>query len=100
MVKRAYLHVAIVTLITAFLWLVISIYQSLTAPTTVKVDPAISAPITPRFNEEVFRALIARDDLQALSFTEPVASADPATINEITPTEDTELVVEEDVSIE
>lgn len=88
MVKRTYLHIAILTLLTAILWLAITVYQSLTSPSEVAVDATIKSPITPSFDEEVFNAIVGREDLKDLSFEAPASPSSVATINEIRPSEE------------
>lgn len=96
MVKRMYLHVAILTMLTATLWLALTIYQSLISPSDVAVDATIRSPITPSFDEEVFNAIVGRENLNNLSFEAPASSASAVTINEISPSEelDSETIVE------
>lgn len=106
MVRRTYLHIAVLTVLTAVLWLIISIYQSLTAPSVVTVDAAIRAPINPTFDEEVFNEIVGREDLGELSFVPPeTASESAVVINEITvpetdPVEQTETATESAETIE
>lgn len=87
MVKRTYLHIAVLTMLTAVLWLGLSIYQSLTTPSDISVDANIRNPITPSFDEEVFSAIISRENLNNLSFEPPNASASAVTINGVSPVE-------------
>lgn len=96
MVKRMYLHIAILTMLTAILWLALTIYQSLISPSDVAVDATIRSPITPSFDEEVFNAIVGRENLNNLSFEAPASSASAVTINEISPSEelDSETIVE------
>ncbi len=97
MVKRTYLHVGVITLMTAVLWLIMSIYNSMLGGTDVVVDANIRSPINPSFDEAVFTELIGRENLSSLSFTAPVSSESAVSINEIvvepevieTPVEDT-----------
>lgn len=88
MVKRMYLHIAILTMLTAILWLALTIYQSLTSPSDVAVDATIRSPITPSFDEEVFNAIVGRENLSSLSFEAPESSTSAVTINEIRPSEE------------
>jgi len=88
MVKRMYLHIAILTMLTAILWLALTIYQSFTSPSDIAVDALIRSPITPSFDEEVFNAIVGRENLNSLSFEAPASSASALTINEISPSED------------
>ncbi|MCQ3944206.1 MAG: hypothetical protein DPW11_00280 [bacterium] len=82
MVKRMYLHIAILTMLTAILWLALTIYQSLTSLSDVAVDATTRSPITPSFDEEVFNAIVG------LNFEAPSSSASAVTINEIRPSEE------------
>ena len=101
MVKRTYLHIAVLTMMSAVLWFVLTIYQSLTSPSELAVDANIRAPITPSFDEEVFNAIVRRENLSNLSFEAPESTASAVVINEITtsvedtPTESTEQPSEE-----
>lgn len=88
LVKRMYLHIAILTMLTAILWLGLTIYQSLTSPSDVAVDATIRSPITPSFDEEVFNAIVGRENLNSLSFEAPDSSSSAVTINEIRPSEE------------
>ena len=88
MVKRMYLHIAILTMLTAILWLGLTIYQSLTSPSEVAVDATIRSPITPSFDEEVFNAIVGRENLSSLSFDAPDSTPSAVTINEISPSEE------------
>lgn len=83
MVKRMYLHIAIITMLTAVLWLALTIYQSLTSPSDIAVDAAIRSPITASFDEEVFNEIVKREDLGKLIFEAPVSTESAVTINEI-----------------
>lgn len=88
MVKRMYLHIAILTMLTAILWLALTIYQSLTSLSDVAVDATTRSPITPSFDEEVFNAIVGRENLSNLNFEAPSSSASAVTINEIRPSEE------------
>lgn len=102
MVKRTYLHIAILTMLTAILWLALTVYQSLTSPSEVAVDATIRSPITPSFDEEVFNAIVGRENLRDLSFEAPASPSSVATINEIRPSEElsTETTTETNDNIE
>lgn len=93
MVQRTYLHIAIISLITAVVWMGVSIYRSLTAPTTVQVDPAIKAPFEATLEMEVLNQIVGREDLANLAFEPPVVEPEAVTINEVTPSES--AIVEE-----
>lgn len=83
MVKRTYLHVGVITLFTAVLWLIITLYNSMTAVTEVAVDANIKSPINPSFDEAVFIEVIGRENLSSLSFEAPASSESAVTINEV-----------------
>lgn len=93
MVKRTYLHIAILTMLTAILWLALSIYQSLTLPTELAVDAIIRSPITPSFDEEVFNEIVGRENLNNLSFEAPASPSSAVTINEISPSQETSVEI-------
>lgn len=84
MVKRTYLHVSVITMITALVWLAMTLYRSVATPADVAVDESIRAPITPSFDEEVFKNIISRENLRDLSFEPPKPSANPNEINIVT----------------
>lgn len=88
MVKRTYLHIAVVSLVTAVLWMIISIYRSLSAPSSVKVDAATLAPLEATLEMETLNQIAGREDLAGLVFEPPVASPASITINEVTPSEE------------
>lgn len=95
MVKRTYLHLSIVTLVTAMVWLLVTIYQSLTEPAKITIDPAIKTPLSAKLDQEILDNILAREDLSALAFEPPSATASAITINEIVPTESEPVIVEE-----
>lgn len=84
MVKRIYLNMAVVTLLSAVIATGVTVYSSLTAVPATAVDALVKAPLNPNINLEVFNAVIAREDLGTLAFSAS-ESATPVEINEITP---------------
>lgn len=97
MVKRTYLHIAILTMLTAILWMVLTLYQSLTSPADVAVDAVIKSPINAAFDEDVFNNVVSRENLSTLNFEEVASSSGGvATINEVVPVEE---VVEEQTEL-
>jgi hypothetical protein len=81
-------------MLTAVLWLIINIYNALISPTDVAVDAVVKTPINPAFDEEVYRSIIGREDLNTLVFVAS-ESASPVSINEVSiPTEEVESEVE------
>lgn len=85
MVKRTYLHIAVLTMVTAILWLAMTIYRSLISPSEIAIDSTITSPITPSFDEDVFNEIIGRENLSSLSFEISDSSASAVTINEVSP---------------
>lgn len=83
MVKRTYLHIAVVTLVTAVIWMLLSIYQSLTAVNDVNVDPVISTPINATLDQATLDNLILRENLKSLPFEPP--KAETVSINQVEP---------------
>lgn len=88
MVKRTYLNIAVVTLVTATIWLIITIYHAIVAPSVVNVDQVVLTPINPKIDEEVLQSIVAREDVSLLPFEPVVVTTEPVTINEVaTPTQ-------------
>jgi hypothetical protein len=98
MVKKTYMHVGVITLFTAVLWLIITIYNSMTAITEVAVDANIKSPINATFDEAVFTEIIGRENLSSLSFEAPASSESAVTINEVVVVPETSEVPVEDAT--
>lgn len=81
LVKRSYLHIAIVTLITAFVWTGISILRALSNTPTATVDPAVTAPFSPSLDVNALEDIVTREDLSGLPFEPPTKAPE---INEVT----------------
>ncbi len=97
MVKRTYLHIAVLTMMTAVLWLLVSIYLSLTTPAEVTVDAGLREAIKPSLDQEVFDEIVGRESLSELSFEPP----SPATASgELEVSEEVEVVEEASESAE
>lgn len=85
MVKKTYLHIAIVMLLTAILWLAVTIYQSLVSPSDTIVDKEIRAAINPKIDNDTLNNLVNREDLAELKVEIATPSSAAATINEVAP---------------
>lgn len=68
MVKRSYLQMSLFTLFATIVWIVISVYQAFMSPGEVKVDKELLTPLNPNLNEEVFKILIDKNQVE---FTQP-----------------------------
>lgn len=94
MVKRAYLQIAIVSLVTAVIWMFVSVYNSFTKVKETNVDASVKEPLNPTIKQEVLDNIINREDLTMLNFVEqptanetvvpPVEDTQQPTVLEIT----------------
>ncbi len=86
MVKKMYLHMSVVMLLTAVLWLAVTIYNSLTSASETKVDNETRAAIKPTIDMTTLENLTARENLRELTLQDKTSSSSAATINELTVT--------------
>jgi len=87
-------------MITAVVWLVVTIYQSLTEPAKIAVDPAVKSPLSAKIDQEALDNILARDDLSLLPFEPPSATESAISINEIVPVASESSLIETDVPVE
>ncbi len=87
MVKRTYLHIAIVTLLSATVWMIVTIYQAMTKPGIVAVDKEVLSVVNPTLDEAALNTIIARENVAAIPFVPPSLAPEPTSINEVTVTE-------------
>ncbi len=85
MVKRSYLHIAVITLVCATLWLIITIYQALMAPGVVNIDQEVLTPINPKIEEEALKLLIVKENVAAIPFAPPAQEV--VSVNEVSAVE-------------
>lgn len=100
MVKRTYLHIAVITLVSASIWLIISIYNAMTTPSAVVVDQAILTPINPKIDEAVLDLIIKREDVSQLPFVPNIPTQEKVSINEVAPLEESSTASESAVEQE
>lgn len=84
MVKRTYLHIAIISLVSAVVWLIVTIYQALMTQGAVAVDQDIVSPITPKLEEAALAIIVDREDVAAIPFAPTTSAVESAKINEVT----------------
>lgn len=109
MVQKTYYQIAVITLITAVMWVLLGIYRALTTIPDVGVDQAILSPIQARIDETTVASISARNQLsktaleQVVEIGEAISSTSPASVvvNEVTEGEEVEeAVVADELVIE
>lgn len=66
LIARFYKHVAYVTLATAILWTLITVYNTLSTDYPTDVKPEILAPLNPTIDADIIRALENRTNTTQL----------------------------------